>query len=174
MAFFDNIATTLPTFAGGLLSLASSNSGINMALQGANLKATSFRNAGAAAMSVANYNVGVERLNLNRQLEQLNRDVFSFTSTQRVQAVSTGFDPTSKSFLLAVNDSLDTFSNTILDLKNSSDIRQKQILFEGQLAQVEFENQARIAQFQGQVSAFGQQRKQAQGFGNLFSGLFGG
>lgn len=139
------------TLLGGLNKV---NQGERLAQQGSQVAATAFRNAGVASLAAAEYNVSIEQLNTSRNLDALSREIRSFTSSQKVAAASSGLSITSKSFLSVMNDTLDTFSNQVVDVKNSSKQAQKAILFEGKAAQVEFENRARAAEFQGAIASF--------------------
>lgn len=181
-----NLITSLLGGAGPIIGGAiQRNTGVNFINLGASLaqlgaaqSAQAYRLASAASIAAGQYNAGIERLNLNRQLDATAREIQQVSSTQRTQAASTGFSSGSKSFLSVMNDTLTGFERFIIDSKNTSVQRQQAILFEAQTQAVAFENQARASEYQGQVqSALAQSRSSGfSGLGQIFGqigSLFG-
>ena len=152
----------------GFINLGSALQGL-----GGQLSAQSYRLAGAASIAAGQYNAGLEQLNLERRLDGVARDIRTVGAEQRVQAVSTGFRGSSKSFLSVMNDTMTGFERLILDETNTSKQRQKSILFEAQTQQVFFENQARTAEYQASVQQ-AMSASQGSGFGGGFAQQVGG
>lgn len=153
--FFGGIASLIPAL--GAINQGNTLVGQGQALaqQGGAISAAAFRSAGVQSLLAANYNISIEQLNLARQLDATSREISSFTSSQVAATAGTGFKTTSGSFQAVINDSLNTFERFVLQTRNASAQRQDALLFEGQAAEVEFENRARAAEFQATVAASG-------------------
>lgn len=157
--------------------LASAFGGAADIESGAALQAASYRAAGSAAMSAARYNVQLINLNLGRQLTALSRKVQTTTSTQRAAAGSSGVLIGSKSSLAIINSALSGFERETQLTRNTARVEREKTLFEGRIEQAALENQARAAEFAGEVQAkqarAGAVSSAASGFGSLFSSLGG-
>lgn len=166
---------------GGVANMAQGFGGImqmgqaaDLAVQGANLQAASYRQAAGASLAAANYNAAINRINRDRQLDATSRQIMRIGATQRTQAAMSGFTGTSKSFLSVMNATLAQFERQVVDVRNTAKQKEEAILFEGRAQAAQFENQARAAEFQGQIAAFNIQSRQSQQMGSLLGGLFGG
>ena len=156
-----DITTIIPQIFGGL---AQFQNGQNLTILGSEMAAASYRQAGVASIAAANYNNAISRLNFNRQMDSMSREIRNFVGTQQVAAASTGFKSSSKSFLELTNDTLNIFERTILDARNSQKQAESATLFEAQAQQVQFENQARAAEYQAEIAS-------ARGTGSLISSV---
>ncbi len=125
-----------------------------LAIQGANLSAGAYRNAANSAHQVANYNIQLDRLNTNKQIEGFRISVRNLVSSQRASAATTGFATGSKSFLSIMSDTLSGAEARIVDMRNSASQRARTVRFEAELQATQLENQARAAEFSGQVQAW--------------------
>ena len=153
MAFFDFISN-LPTIFQGIQGINQLNQGAILQVQGAEQEAAGLRLSGKAHAAVSEYNQKINQINFQRQIDQTIRDQASFLNTQRLQASSSGLDITSASFLQVMSDTMGVFERQIMQAKLSNKQQQQALQFESELAQVSFENQARLAISKGQRQAF--------------------
>ena len=144
MALFG-FSQVIPSLITGIGGAALTAQGRSMQVSGANQAASAYRMAGVASLEAANYNVELEKLNLQRNLDASSRQFSRFMSTQRTEAASTGFLSGSKSFLQVVDTTLSVFERQLVDTRSASKQAAETILFEGRAAQVEFENRAQAA-----------------------------
>lgn len=169
-----NLIGGLGSTVGGL---ATSFGGASDIESGAALQASSYRSAGSAAMSAARYNVQLINLNLGRQLTVLSREIRAVSGAQRAAGGASGIAIGSSSNLALINDALSGFERESMLVRNTARAEREKTLFEGRIEKAALENQARAAEFSGDVAA-----KQARasaiggavsGVGSLFTSLAG-
>lgn len=124
---------------------------------GSGIQANAYRTAAATSRAAANYNAQVEKVNTERDLIKLGRQVSSFLDTQKAQAATTNLQVGSKSFLALMNDSLSQYEGRVLNDRNVSKQTQEAIKFEG-------ESRARASE----------QRARNISLGNIFNTILGG
>ena len=171
MAFFSLLAAAAPSIITGVMDFSSGTSRID---SGTKTMASSLRSAGNSSKSAANFNIAVDQINTNKQLEGLARSVRRLSSTQRAQAASTGFDIASQSRLAIFNETLNTAERSVLEIKNAAENRQQVIGFQAEQQNVAFENQARNAEFQGDIQKFEQRKGLGANVGRVATSLLGG
>jgi len=159
----------LPSLLGTVESLRRTDNALNLSVQGANLAANQFRLSGAANLAQGQYNAALQKLNTNRQLDALSREIRSTLSSQQVLTATSGLSTTSKSFLAVMNDTLTKFERQIVDLRSVSEQRQRQILFDAESRRVQAENQARAQVFSGQIQANAAKNQKAKIGQSLFN-----
>ena len=145
------------------------NNGADISVQGANLQASQYRTASAATKAQANYNIAVSKLNFNRQLSLISRDISRTLSSQKAAAASTGFSVSSQSFLEVANETLSTFERETIKMKNTQLQREREIQFEADKQRARLENQARGAEFQGQVARYNAELERSKAIGSIFN-----
>lgn len=149
--------------------LAQVNRGQSLSILGGDIAAQSYRQAGVASLAAANYNNAVSRLNFNRKMDVMSREIEQFMEQQQVSKATTGFSLGSASFNDITHNTLNIFERAVIQTINSQQQAEKATLFEGQAAQVEFENRARAAEYQGQAAA----SSAGSGAGAAIGGIFG-
>lgn len=142
-------------------SIFQSQQAINTQIQGGLIQSQAYRNSGNQARAIANYNIQLNKIDLNRKMSDLNRNVQRAIGKQRSQAVATGFAGTSKSFLAVMNETLDGFDQAATLAQTNFNIKSDQIRFQAEQHRVDSENRARAAEFESQVAAFKTGQKQA-------------
>lgn len=169
---------TITNITDSLLGITQLGEGADLARAGASISAAGFRNSGAAAVAAANYNSQLETINLNRRLDALGRQAGRIASSQTAQAGASGLASTSKSFLFVMNDTISQFEREIVQQRNTTAQRIESIQFEGRAAASAAENQARAAEFSGEVQAYQAEVQQSKAItstiGNVFSSILGG
>ena len=135
------------SFFGGLQGANAIDRGGDIAAQGLSLSAAGFRSAASGVAGATNFNLGLQKLNSLRQLEQMSRKFQRSIGQQQTQQAGTGFAIGSKTFLIQRNESLDTFETSVLNLKVDVENKRRSTIFESQLRQTNLENQARAADF---------------------------
>lgn len=182
MAFnFSNIPNYINAFNG--ISLVDDSIDMyaeagSMAVNAAKLGAASYRSAGISSIATANYNIGLDQVDTARQLDTLSRNAASVFSTQRAQMAKSGISISSRSFLADTNSTLSNYERQIVQMRNSATQRQQIMLYEGQAAQVQYENAARATEYQGtikqyesSIGSYQAEQKQSQNYASVFSNL---
>lgn len=126
----------------------------NIAIQGANLQAASYRSAAQSRLQISNYNRQLDSLDTKKKIQSLTTNTQNLLSSQRAAAASTGFATSSQSFTAIAHETLSSAESQIIDMRNSSAQRQKVASFEAQVDVTALENQARAAEFAGAVQAW--------------------
>lgn len=153
------------------------NQGFDLQRQASEMSALGFRQQGAQSKKIAEYNIALDRNTLGRQLDSLSREVSATTGVQRGQMAASGLDVSSQSFLAITNQTLDAAMRQVNDMKVDQQTLAQNRLFQAEVEAVNAENQARAAEFQGELYKY----RQGRARGNLFksainigAGLFGG
>lgn len=110
--------------------------------------------AASDVMAAAERNAQISRLNADRKLDELSRDIISMTSTQRSQMGATGFSASSKSFQAIMNSTLDSFTRDILDIRADAKREQEGIYYEANQRASAIRQQARGSAFNSLISLF--------------------
>ena len=155
------------TLLGGISGITRINQGIGMIKSGGDLQAASFRNAATISKASASYNAQLEDIALNRQLDSTSRQLQRVLGEQKVQAAVSGFSTGSKSFLSVMNETLDMVDSQVKDMRSSSSQRKAAIMFEGEAAAVQAENQARNAEYQAEVAAYQARQQRSEAISGL-------
>jgi len=131
------------------------------------LQATdSLFDAAESARAAGDFNSQVEAYNSTKRLNALARDVQKVLGTQGVQAASTGFRSTSKSFLAVKAAGLAELERQIVEEKSASRLRQSVAKFEAESRAASLRAQARTQR----RSTFMQLGQNLSGMGNLLGG----
>jgi hypothetical protein len=136
--------------------------GADLQVMGANMEAQAYRNRGYSAISTANYNQQLEQFALERNLESVGRNLRRVVESQRSSMAASGISSSSDSFLSVMHDTLSEFERQAIDMRTNTRQRQIALIHAGNTASVDFENQARIAEFRGQISAYEARERQAE------------
>jgi hypothetical protein len=99
--------------------------------------------------ALANYNIGLQRLQHSRQVFDLQRSLQKTLGRQKIQFASRGISSTSKSALMLANEALDTFDMAINNSYTDLQIKEDQIQFQAQQAAADSQRRAAAAQAQG-------------------------
>lgn len=152
-----------------LQGLTQINQGAELSIQGANMEAAQYRTAQASTKAYANYNTAVSRINFNRQMQLASNEISRTMSSQRVAAAASGFAVSSQSFLQAADQTLSTFEREVVQMRNSQTQREKEIQFAAAQQSVGLENQARQAEYQGQIANYQAGMARASSIGSIFN-----
>jgi hypothetical protein len=119
---------------------------------GARMTAAGLRVAQETATQASKYNMQINEINTNRQIEALIRESERLASRQRAEAASTGFSVASKSSMAVQNETFDFFENAIRVVKTDAENQRKADDYELRARLVSLENQARAADYQAQAA----------------------
>lgn len=177
----EKFATFLPGLIKSGSSILQTDDAINATISGGEIQADAYRAKGQQSYAIANYNISLERLQTDKEVNNLRRNVQQAIGRQRVQAAKSGLAGTSKSFLLVMNETMNGFDNAINQAQTNLTIKEDQIRFQAAQQAVDAENRARAVEFQTQIATFQQgvqQAEQTSGFitqlGGAASSLLGG
>lgn len=131
---------------------------------GSSIQAEAYRNAAQAVYGAARFNIGIVNVNESRKLADIAIAIPRTLSTQRAQAGSSGLAVSSKSFNMITTETLDTFLRKANQLRDDAEYERKRIWYEAQVRATNLENQARAAEYAGQV-------QRGQMIGSLFKGI---
>lgn len=146
---FSSASTTIDA---GDLAAGGFRAAGTTALQGGQYSAEVYRNAGKAAIAAANYNVELSQIEQTRKEAALSLQLSDIGSSNRAIQGNSGFSFSSGSYLATVKDGLARMENSVTQMRTTYDQQRKQILYQGQLSNMNYENQARNATYQGQVA----------------------
>jgi hypothetical protein len=157
--------------------------------QGADFQAKVYRQAGAAAKVAANFNIALEEFQLARQQGAIGRQLDDVISENYARTASNGISMSSRSVMSVQNEVFSNAERNYTQIKNDTVQRQTLIDFQGKLAEMNYENearaaeysglvaqqsaenQARAAEYQGKVDAYKARSQAAQSIGNSFSSM---
>lgn len=146
------------------LSIAGQSSSVTRLKSAGDLQADVFRTAGASAQALANYNIGLDRLQARQQIDTLSRNLQRSLGRQSGDVIASGISSQSKSAMLLRNELLDAFDREILNVINNQAIVADQRRFNAQMQQVDFENRARAARFGAELQTNLARQQQAKSF----------
>ena len=121
--------------------------------EGAAMQAAGYRQAGNSAIELAKYNSQIISANLGQQLGILARTEAATRSTQTAQMGASGIDIGSKSYLALANDTINSFSRQQTQAKLNAEVQKRGVMFDAELSQTAYENQARAAQYSGALAS---------------------
>lgn len=162
---------TLSNMAAGIGDFMQANNGIKTQIAGYQMQAAGARTAAASTLNAAYYNVKINNLNANRNLDALSRQIGGFTSRQVAQASTSGASVGSKSFLMVYNDSLNTFTRQAADMRSATKYQNQSEIYAAQSRAVAYENQARMFEWQADVASSQSKSTLAQGLINVLPKL---
>lgn len=128
----------------------------------------SLQDAGAAAMSIANYNKSIEQYNLNKTLDGLARQTKQLMGTQKSQLAYSGADLMSGSSLAILSESMGMAERQAIELREASRIKQDTIIYAGELQRFQLQNEAMAKYNEGKAKSYALTLQVAQ---NLFNTL---
>lgn len=163
----DNFLSNIGNFAKGTQGLTDLQTGADLEVAGAKMNAQAYRSAGIVSQQTAQYNIAINKLEFNRQMDVMGRTISTTFSQNRAVQGASGFSYGSKSYLAVQNRVFSTYERTIQQAKTSHEQQNAMIKWEGDLAKVENENKARAAEYQGQVAQYQADVARADGFGSL-------
>lgn len=130
---------------------ASIRTGGEIAAQGALLSAAGYRESIKAVQGATEFNLGVDSLNLQRQLSATSRQFQRTVGKQLNQQATTGISVTSKSFLQLRSEASNIFGTAMLNMKVDAENKRRATIFESQVKQTNLENQARAAEYRAEA-----------------------
>ena len=134
--------------AGAQAEAANIRTGGEIAAQGALLSAAGFRQSAASVAQATSFNLEVDKINVNRQLQATTRQYQRLIGKQINQQGGSGLAIGSKSFLMLRNESVDFMGSALLNIKLDAENTRKSRIFESEVRQMNLENQARGAEYQ--------------------------
>ncbi len=139
--------------AAGSIAVQGFNYAAQAARGGANLNAAVYRNSGKAALTVADYNESLNRQEESRASDALARQIAPLMSTNRATAAQNGFSFGSGSYLAVTSQVMSNLESQIRQDRNTAKQQRDQIHYEGLLTNMQYENQARAAEYAGETAA---------------------
>lgn len=136
------------TAQGASIQAQQSLIGGEIAAQGSLFQAAGFRQSAVSLGQANTFNLAIDKINLQRQLQATSRQFQRTVGTQMTQQAGTGLSLTSKSYLMVRNESADLFSRAMLNMKVDAENTKRSKIFETQVRQMNLENQARGAEYQ--------------------------
>jgi hypothetical protein len=121
--------------------------GGELAAQGSLLSAAGLREQIKSVSGATQFNLQIDRTNLQRQLSSASRQFERTVGRQMVQQAGTGLAIGSKSFLQLRNEASDVFGRGMLNLKIDAENNRRAKVFESEVTKTNLENQARAAEF---------------------------
>ena len=114
------------------------------------MEASGYRASSTAVGQAAEFNQGVDNINLQRQLENNNRQAQRVLGQQISQTAVSGITGTSKSALAIRNETVDLFARESLSMRLDFENNRRSKAYETAITQMNLENKARAADYQGQ------------------------
>lgn len=130
--------------------------------QGYLMSAAGYRQAIGNVDAALGFNLAIDRKNLHRQLSATRRQAQRTLGQQTVQMAQSGLAATSKSFLMIRNETLDTFSQALLNTKIDAENKRRISIFNADVQKTNLENQARAAEFNAAVARWSAQNRAAE------------
>lgn len=147
----------------------------DQAVAGGNYTASIYRSSGLATIAMANYNNKVVDANKNTAIKAVATQMNSIYTSNVATQASTGISLSSRSYMAVANATISKGEQDIVAIKNNAEQVKANTLYQAQLQQTAFENQARAAEYQGALDAANQEYKagitRAQSYGKAVSGL---
>lgn len=168
----NDVIGNLPQFIQAFEGISLVNEGASMSVAGAKYNAELYRMAGNTSIDAAKYNIGIERINRDRQLDAMAREVSTINAKNRAVVAASGISFASKSYLAIQNRVLSDTERKVAQFINTSKQKENQMLWEGQVAQVRAENQARGAEYAGQVAQYQANLQNSKNISGLVSDAF--
>lgn len=158
------------------ISLA--NEGADIAVAGAKYNSELYQMAANTSIEAAQYNQQIEKLNLDRQMDALSRETTKLFSRNQSTWANTGFSMASKSYLAVQSSAEAQIGRQVKQMRATSKQRMEEIMYEGRVAQVRYLNEAKNAEYQGQLASYQADQATSKSIGglinNAFSSFFGG
>ncbi len=129
--------------------------GIITELAGTAQAVSAYNSAGKAGVAAAQYNVKLNEINLNRELNVLSSELKSFSGKQKADIAASGVSVGSKSALFAMNQALSNFEKEALIARENTRFQNDLLLFEAKQQQKAFKAQGKARLLQGLTSAAG-------------------
>jgi len=122
--------------------------------KGTQYQAATLINAGTSAVAVARYNKSLDEIDTDQTLDVMGRQIKGTFAANRAIISNTGLSPTSKSYLMVMNDALSKYESQTVGIRSAAILRQQQIMHEGNLNAVEYLNAANAAIYSGKVANY--------------------
>ncbi len=169
---FQGLSSLLGSFGQGIAGMQQVSDGAAMQVQGDQLQAQVYRQAGAAALQEANYNIGLNTIQVQRQQDAISQTLNTTLSHNQAIMGASGVQANSKSYLANVSANLTHFEQQNLQINNSRMASNNNALYEGQLANTEDENKARAADYAGQIAKYEADQQNSKNMFGMVSNAF--
>lgn len=173
MAFMDFL-DVIPTILQGVTGYNQMNQGFSLQKSAAKMSAKAYLQAADMTKQQAEYNVELDRQDLQKRLSSYATDIIGISSKQRNQMATTGASLTSKSFLALTNKTLDTVTNQIKDAKDINALQAQQRRYAAEVAAVDLQNRSLMADYEYRVAKYNQKQAKNDAFTKGFNTLIGG
>lgn len=148
--------------------------GGEIAAQGAQMTADSYRQSAQMVQMASIFNSQVDKFNTFQQIQSVGRNAQRAFGLQTAQIAQAGLSQTSKSALMLRNEAMDVFTKQISNIKIDARNKQEARRFETESRMVNLENQARAAEYQGAVERVNAQNRASQAQYQADQATFGG
>lgn len=125
------------------------------------------------AANATQYNIHLDKMDLNRELKYLSKKLADVGATQKAQGASQGFASSKADFLIA-NRTITDFENQILEARHNQRILQDQRRYQLRQQQAEYANRAAFARYQADMNIYKAQQQKGEALFQLGSTLFQG
>ena len=142
---------TLLTSIGSLFNF---QRGISIQEDAADIAGLGFRQQIPNVHGIADYNIALDKRDLQRQLDVFSRQISRTGGLQRTQLAKSGVDITSDSAMAIQNATLDQSMRSIVRSRNDQKVLADQRKFQAAQQSVELENRARLAEFRAETNVF--------------------
>lgn len=173
MAFMDFL-DVIPTILQGVSGYNQMNQGFSLQKAAAKMSSKAYLQAADMTKQQAEYNVEIDRQDLEKRLHSYASDIIGISSKQRNQMATTGASLTSKSFLALTNRTLDVMTHQIKEAKDINTLQAQQRRYNAEVAAVDLKNRSLMADYEYQVAKYNQKQAKGDAMSKGINTLIGG
>ena len=122
--------------------------------EGAQYQSSVLVNAGQAAIQAARYNKSLDAADTAKTLDVMGRQIKQTYSANNAIISRTGLSPTSKSYLMVMNDAMSKYEEQTVGVRSAAILRQQEILHKGNLEAVQYLNQANAVLYSSKIANY--------------------
>ena len=152
----NNAAASTALDGAGLAAAADIAGGqfeATLATQGGQYSADVYRSYESAVQNQTAYSIAVSRSNFARSQQVLGQQITSQMTHNQAVMGNSGLSYGSKSYLAVANSNLHAAETQIVNMNNIQLANEQELAYQGAISQTRLENQARGAEYAGQVQA---------------------
>jgi len=121
------------------------------AVQGSQFQASVFRTAAISSTVLTNYNIALDENTTRRNEDALGRQLSDITSTNYATMGASGISINSRSSMAVQNTVMTMAERQFVQIRNDTKQRQSLMQYQGELVAMQYENEARAAEYSGLV-----------------------
>lgn len=123
-----------------------------VAAQGAMLSAEGYRKQAALIPKILNFNLDIDRLNTQRNLDAQSRQFQRLLGAQVSQIAASGASLSSGSALQIRNETINTFANRMLQTRTDAENKKRTEIFNANMQQFQLEEQASVEDYNAKLA----------------------